>query len=155
MPELNPTQPHCEFQMEDLVIKLDEVIPSAISMIDPTVAKILGLIGESPCSDNTENLELVLREALANAIIHGNRKDPNKPVRICVAMQSDCRLLIIVKDAGSGFDLSEVPNPLVGQNLIKEHGRGIFLINRLMDDVHFSFERGTSIHMRRTLAKRQ
>ena len=154
MPEPDQTPPHCEFEMDKLVIKLDEVIPSVVSMIDGTVAKITGMIRQSPCWDDTENIELVLREALANAIIHGNRADPKKPVRICVAIQADCGLLIVVKDAGSGFDPSQLPNPVVGQNLFAEHGRGIFLINRLMEDVRFSFDHGTAIHMRRTLAKR-
>ncbi len=101
-----------------------------------------------------ETIDLALREALANAIIHGNRSNPAKAVRICVALQQDCGLLIVVKDAGSGFDPSQLPNPVVGQNLFSEHGRGIFLINRLMEDVQFSFDRGTAVYMRRNVAKR-
>ncbi len=153
MPEPNEIPPRCEFEMDKLVIKLDETIPSVVSMIDTVIGKIMGLIEQSHCWDDAESLDLVLREALANAIIHGNRSDPQKSVRICVALQADCRMLIVVKDAGSGFDPGELPNPVVGQSLFAKHGRGIFLINRLMEDVQFSFDRGTAIYMRRTLAK--
>jgi serine/threonine-protein kinase RsbW len=140
--------------MDRLVIQLDEVFPSAVSVIDTVIDKIMGLIGQSHCWDDTENLNLVLREAVANAIVHGNHSDSQKSVRICVALQTDCRMLIVVKDAGSGFDPRELPNPVVGQSLFAQHGRGIFLINRLMEDVQFSFDRGTAIYMRRTLSKK-
>ncbi len=155
MPEPNDIPPRCEFEMEKLVIQFDEVFPSAVNMIDLVVDKIMGLIEQSHCWDDTENLDLVLREALANAIVHGNRSDPQKSVRVCVALQADCRMLIVVKDAGSGFDPSELPNPVVGQSLFADHGRGIFLINRLMEDVRFGFDHGTAIYMGRTLAKRR
>ena len=104
---------------------------------------------QSRCCDDTRNIDLALREALANAIVHGNRSNPDKAVRICVAVQPDCGILIIVKDTGIGFGPSQLPNPVVGQNLLAEHGRGIFLVNQLMDDVRFTFDGGTSIHMRR------
>ncbi len=155
MPEPHETPTRCEFDMDKLVIQFDEVFPSAVSMIDGVVDKIMGLIEQSHCWDDAESLDLVLREALANAIVHGNRSDPQKSVRICVAVQADCRMLIVVKDAGSGFDPSGLPNPVVGQSIFADHGRGIFLINRLMEDVQFSFEHGTAVYMRRTLAKRQ
>ncbi len=63
-------------------------------------------------------------------------------------------MLIVVKDAGSGFDPNLLPNPVMGENLLSSHGRGIYLINRLMDDVRFSFEQGTTIYMRRSPAAR-
>ena len=144
----------CEFEIDNLVVKLEMSIPSVVDMIEGTVAKIMDLIAQSPCWDNTDSIELVLQEALANAILHGNRADPRKLVNICVALQTNCSLLIIVKDAGSGFDPNQLPNPVAGQNLFSEHGRGIFLINRLMEDVSFSFDHGTAIHMRRTLLKK-
>ena len=154
MSELNEVPPRCEFEMDRLVVHLDEVFPSVVDMIDRVIGKIMGLIERSHCWDDTDNLDLVLREALANAIIHGNRSNPQMSVRICVALQADCRMLIVVKDGGSGFDPNQLPNPVAGQSLFADHGRGIFLINRLMEDVQFSFERGTAIYMRRTLAKK-
>jgi serine/threonine-protein kinase RsbW len=141
--------PRCEFETDKLVIKLDAIIPSNTKIIDSTVTKIVGLIGNGYSDDELGNIDLALREALVNAIIHGNHSDPKKAVRICVALQSDCGVLIVVQDSGAGFDFSQVPNPVIAQNLLAGHGRGIFLINQLMEDVRFNFEHGTAIHMRR------
>jgi len=142
--------PPCEFELDKLVIKLDEVVPSDISVVDNVVEKIVGLIEGRHCWDEVGDLDLVLREALVNAIVHGSESNPAKSVRICVALAEDCSTLIVVKDAGSGFDPNQLPNPVMGENLLSTHGRGIFLINRLMDDVRFSFEKGTAIYMRRS-----
>lgn len=142
--------PPCEFEADKLLIKLDEVVLSDVEMIDSVVSKIVNLIEDRQCWSDVENIDLALREALANAIIHGSKRDLTKHVRVCVALAEDCSALIVVKDAGSGFDPKDLPNPVVGQNLLSSYGRGIFLINRLMDDVRFAFERGTAIYMRRS-----
>jgi anti-sigma regulatory factor (Ser/Thr protein kinase) len=142
--------PACEFETDKLLIKLDEVLSSDVTIVDEVVAKIVRLTEGRQCREDIENVDLALREALVNAIIHGNQSNPTKAVRVCVALASDCSVLIIVKDAGAGFDPAQLPNPLVAENLLATHGRGIFLINRLMEDVQFSFDRGTTIFMRRS-----
>lgn len=146
-----PTQipPRCEFELDKLVLKLDEVVSSDTCVIDDVVGKITGLIEKTGCWNDLENIDLVVHEALANAIVHGNLNNPDKAVRICVGVQEDCGMLIVVKDAGSGFDPSQLPNPVVGQNLFAGHGRGIFLINQLMDQVRFNFNSCTELYMRR------
>ena len=58
-------------------------------------------------------------------------------------------MLIIVRDPGEGFDPTNLPNPTTGQNIYATQGRGIFLINQLMDEVHFE-QGGTEIHMRKS-----
>jgi serine/threonine-protein kinase RsbW len=93
-------------------------------------------------------IELALREALANAIVHGCGNDPSKNVEFCVACDETRGLLIVVRDPGSGFDPASIPSPITGQNVFSEHGRGIFLISQLMDEVHFE-RGGTEIHMRK------
>ena len=55
-------------------------------------------------------------------------------------------MIIVVRDPGSGFDPAAIPTPTVGQNIYSNHGRGIFLINQLMDEVKF-LKNGTEIHM--------
>jgi serine/threonine-protein kinase RsbW len=154
MPDENQVPPRCEFDAEKLVIQLDALIPSDIKVIDRTVEKIIRLIEKSRCWDETESIDLALREALANAIIHGNNRDHHKSVRICVGIEPDCNVLIVVKDAGSGFAPSQLPSPTIGENVFVSHGRGIFLINRLMDNLNFSFDRGTAIYMRRKVSSR-
>jgi serine/threonine-protein kinase RsbW len=149
MSDLKQVPPSCEFELDKLIIKLDEVIPSDVRIVDDAVEKIMRLIEGRHCWEDVEHIDLALREALVNAILHGNKSDLTKAVRVCVALAEDSSMLIVVKDAGSGFDPSSLPNPVMGQNLSSEHGRGIFLINRLMDDVRFSFEQGTAIYMHR------
>ena len=141
--------PRCEFDLDKLVVKMDAVIPSDIGVIEDSVSRIMDVILKTSCADGLEDVDLALHEALANAIVHGNRNNPEKAVRVCVAVQEGCGMLIVVKDAGSGFDPSRVPSPLVGQNLLAGHGRGIFLISQLMDEVQIGFESGTAIYMRR------
>jgi serine/threonine-protein kinase RsbW len=86
-------------------------------------------------------------EAVNNGIIHGNKSDPKKKVCISCTLNSDT-ITVKVKDEGRGFDPGSVPNPLEDQNLLKESGRGIFLIRSMMDKVNFEITKeGTIIEM--------
>jgi len=92
-------------------------------------------------------------EAVNNAIIHGNRFNPRKRVSISCQIK-DHTLFLTVKDSGRGFDPSSLANPLEEENLLKESGRGIFLIRSLMDEVDFRMhKRGTSVIMKVDLSK--
>ena len=64
-----------------------------------------------------------------------------------VAVNENCDLLVSVKDSGSGFDPTRLPNPIAAENLLVPHGRGIFLIRQYMDEVDFKFDRGTEVRM--------
>ena len=80
-----------------------------------------------------------LTEAVNNAIIHGNRSDPAKRVLVrCEILPG--WLVVFVDDQGGGFEPSKVRNPLHRQNLMRENGRGIFLMKTLMDKVEFEKE---------------
>jgi serine/threonine-protein kinase RsbW len=70
-------------------------------------------------------------------------------VEFCVACDQMRGLLIVVRDPGPGFDPASIPNPTIGENIFSEHGRGIFLVNQLMDEVYFE-RGGTEIHMRKS-----
>jgi serine/threonine-protein kinase RsbW len=99
------------------------------------------LLRRSCCYSGREfAVETVLREALANAIIHGNRLDPKKIVRLCCSCDAEGDILIVVTDEGEGFDPSAIPSPLTRENINLERGRGICLINQFADEVRF--ERG-------------
>jgi len=75
-------------------------------------------------------------EAVNNGIIHGNRRDPKKKVAVtCIVGRAG--LVVRVHDEGPGFDASHLPDPLAAENLMHEHGRGVFLIRSLMDNVKF------------------
>ncbi len=147
MSELQHVPPPCEFEADKLALKIDKVVPSEVEMIASEVGKIMVLIEQSAPRDDLDGIHLALQEALANAVIHGNDGSSAKAVRICVAVQQDCGILVVVKDSGPGFDPNALPDPVTEENLVACHGRGVFLIKQLMDDVWFEFEGGTALYM--------
>jgi serine/threonine-protein kinase RsbW len=85
------------------------------------------------------NILVATMEAANNAIIHGNKSDPNKRVKVQIE-KADTNLIIKIVDQGPGFDYDSVPDPTAPENLEKINGRGIFLMQRLSDDLRFSNE---------------
>jgi serine/threonine-protein kinase RsbW len=81
---------------------------------------------------------LSVGEAVCNAIIHGNKEDKHKQVKITFAILPDA-LKATVRDEGAGFDVSKIPNPLEERNILKSCGRGIFYMKSYMDEVHFKY----------------
>ena len=71
-------------------------------------------------------------------------------VRISVGVDRHCGLCVSVKDSGSGFYPDALPNPIASENLLARHGRGIFIMRQLMDEVEFKFDHGTEVRMRLT-----
>ncbi|MGH9777512.1 MAG: ATP-binding protein [Candidatus Acidiferrales bacterium] len=130
-----------------MILKLDLAVPSDAALIDNLVMRISGMLQGAPCGKDLEAIELALQEALANAIVHGNRNHPALAARLCLAVYKDCRVQVVVKDLGEGFDPSHLRSPVVGENLLASHGRGIFLVKHLMDEVEFRFHGGTEIRM--------
>ncbi len=132
--------------------KLDVTISADPNAISGVVDGVMQIAREMKCAEGNEyQVELALREALANAIVHGCNNDSTKKVECCVACTESSDVMIVVRDPGEGFSPSAVPSPLATENLHSEHGRGIYLINQLMDEV--SFERnGTEIRMRKAAA---
>jgi serine/threonine-protein kinase RsbW len=141
--------PHCDFDPEDLHTRLRIRVPGRVEAISPAVEQVMAEARGMECSQGKEfEIETALREALANAIRHGCRNDASQNVEVCVACDDTRGMLIIVRDPGPGFDPGEIPSPTLGHNVFRHHGRGIYLINQLMDEV--SFDRGgTEIRMRK------
>ncbi len=124
-------------------------IPCDVDSIESGVYRVMQIIRETNCVPESHfEVELALREALANAVVHGGRSDTAKLVQLCVACHESHGILIVVRDPGSGFDPSTIPSPEQGQNIYSSHGRGIFLINQLMDEVRFE-RGGREIRMRK------
>ena len=139
----------CSFDRDALVMRLDLTLAADTQAIDPAVANIMTIVGQMGCGAGKEfEIETAIREALANAIVHGCKGDRDKTVSVSVGCDESRGMIIVVRDSGEGFDPSTVPSPLVGERLYEDHGRGIFLINRLMDEVRFN-RRGTEIRMRK------
>ena len=101
----------------------------------------------SSCGDYARRLNLNFRvgltEALSNAMLYGNGADPEKRVRVEVAVRVE-EVAVRVTDQGVGFDPTTVPDPTLPDNITKTGGRGIFLMKALMDEVQFN-ERGNSV----------
>ncbi len=128
-------------------LKLKVTLAADREAVDPVVQSVMKLVRQIHCdSDKHDAIELALTEALANAVVHGAKGDPSKTVECDVVSNEDQSILIVVRDPGKGFDPGEVPNPLRGESVYSDHGRGIFLINQLMDEVKF-LKNGTEIHM--------
>ena len=141
------SKPRCEFESGKLLLQLDFVVPGDVNAISPVVQGVMHIAKQMECAQGKDfEIEMAVREALANAIVHGCRNDPGKTVQVCVACDVARGMLIVVRDPGHGFDPASVPSPTMGQNVFSEHGRGIYLINELMDEVHFE-RGGTEIHM--------
>lgn len=129
------------------LLELEAWMPSETGAISPTVEQLMRLIEPWRCIVGDESVvELALREALNNAVIHGNGMDSNKLVEIRCRCERGKGAWLIVRDQGRGFDPSTVPNPLTPQGLVAEHGRGIHLIKVLMDKVSFKHG-GREVHM--------
>lgn len=86
--------------------------------------------------DSAHWIGMSVREAVTNAIQHGNKLDAEKKVDISFRIQPD-RILIMVRDQGNGFNVNNIPNPLDSDNLLKPSGRGIFYMRTFMDEVEF------------------
>ena len=127
-------------------------MPSEVAAISPFVDKLMRLMRKCGCvSEGESGVEIALREALANAIIHGNHENPGKHVRVrCRCEPSE--ISIAVKDEGRGFDLNKIADPTAPENTRSVHGRGIYLMKALMDEVRFE-EGGVVVHMRKSTRK--
>ena len=103
--------------------------------------------GEEKEEDEKDSLAIAVTEAVNNAIIHGNKEDRSKNVTIEFAFEEN-KLRVIIQDEGGGFDPDELSDPLAPENLLKENGRGIFILSSLMDEVYYEFKaNGTQLIM--------
>ncbi|MFH1846596.1 MAG: ATP-binding protein [Candidatus Omnitrophota bacterium] len=95
---------------------------------------IAGLKKKGIGEDDIFDIHVGLEEALRNAMIHGNKSNPNKKVSIATEVTEDM-VTICVEDEGDGFNPENLPDPTLDENLLKESGRGVYLMKHLMDEV--------------------
>jgi serine/threonine-protein kinase RsbW len=135
--------PYCSACQINMVIPAD---PAAIASVTDGVLGVLR--NKAWPEDKAIEVELALQEALANAIRHGCKGDRSKRIQCCVTHDESGEVVIMIRDPGTGFDVASVPSPLEGENIFRPSGRGIYLINQLMDEVRFADE-GREIRMRK------
>jgi anti-sigma regulatory factor (Ser/Thr protein kinase) len=144
--KLSALIPYCSACQFDMTIPAD---PRAIPTITDGVTQLLASKGWA--ENDIMAVELAVQEAVANAIRHGCRNDPTNNVQCCVTCDDTGEVMIVVRDPGVGFDHTTVANPLDPENVLKPSGRGIFLINGLMDRVGFA-DGGREVQMRKRKA---
>ncbi len=118
--------------------------PGTIEAVDAFVGEVAASAGLD--ADSTQDVQIAIREAVTNAIVHGNRRDESRRVRLQVEV-SPAGLEVRVQDQGRGFDPGDVPDPRAPENLRKSCGRGILFMRSLMDEVRIqrSSEGGTQV----------
>jgi serine/threonine-protein kinase RsbW len=137
----------CHFQAERMILSLDLNLRAQVKAIRPVIDHIMEKVREMGCAEGKEfEVETSIHEAVVNAVVHGCKLDPECRVQVSVACDVDSGLLVIVRDPGPGFDPATIPSPIEAERLFEEHGRGIYLINQLMDDVRIE-KGGTEIWM--------
>jgi anti-sigma regulatory factor (Ser/Thr protein kinase) len=140
---LSALMPYCSTCQFTMTIPAD---PAAIPTVTDGVVQVLQQ--KHWPEDDIMAVELALQEAVANAIRHGCKGDPTKQLQCAVTCDEAGEIVITVRDPGTGFDPSNVADPLDPANVLKASGRGIFLINGLMDDVRFA-DGGREVQMRK------
>ena len=122
--------------------KFSLAFPSQVEYIEQVEA-----LTEKACAyakfseDEKDSMAIAVTEAANNAILHGNKKDQNKNVHFDITATADT-VRVVIRDEGDGFNPQKIENPLEPQNLLKESGRGVFIVRSLMDEVSFDFSKG-------------
>jgi serine/threonine-protein kinase RsbW len=125
--------------------------PSRIDTVEAAAAAVAEFIGRAGVSEESAfGIDMAVREAVTNAVLHGNREDKKKTVDLTLKSLPDA-VEISVHDQGPGFNPKEVPDPTKEENILKTSGRGIFFMHSFMDEVDWLIrpEGGTTVRMRK------
>ncbi|HET7113179.1 MAG TPA: ATP-binding protein, partial [Pyrinomonadaceae bacterium] len=124
-------------------------LPSRIDTVATAAAAVAEFLNRSGFSEEASfGIDMAVREAVTNAVVHGNRKDENKTVDVTLKSSPDA-VEISVHDQGAGFNPEDVPDPTAAENILKASGRGIFFMRSFMDEVDWSIRPGggTTVRM--------
>ena len=139
-------------------VELHQAFPSSVAAISPFADQLMRFIKRFTLSfgaakETEDEVEIAINEALTNAVTHGNQENPEKQVHVACRCSMDGELLITVRDEGEGFDSRAVPDPTEAQKLLLTHGRGLYIMRTLMDEVSFE-ENGTVVLIRKRMKPR-
>lgn len=113
---------------------VDMLLDSTLESVDVAEAEVLRVAeGAGMEEEERHRLGMAVRESMVNAVVHGNRYSPNKKVQLKIRCQPD-RVIVEIADEGEGFELKAVPDPLAEENLLRQSGRGILLIQAFVDE---------------------
>lgn len=125
------------------------ILPGRIESVAKAAEAAAGIISRAGIGEDIAfGVDIAVREAVTNAVLHGNQQDETKSVEIGFSV-SPVALEITVRDRGEGFDAESVPDPTDQENVLKTSGRGIFFMRTFMDEVNWSRhpEGGTVVRM--------
>lgn len=123
------------------------VFGSGVALVDlvhEAAERLAGVAGFD--EDDSLSVAIAVREAVINAVAHGNRNDPGRKVDVALKVIRD-GIEARVRDEGNGFDPAATPDPTVGDNLLKTTGRGLLLMRAFVDDVAFRFRQGRGMEL--------
>jgi serine/threonine-protein kinase RsbW len=133
-----PADPSARPEDHDLSEVLDLRMSAESASITAIADAVSGaLVRLNVPEEKQLEIGLAVQEALANAVVHGCNNDPSKEIRCRLQCDPQGRIVIVVTDPGPGFSPGALSNPKHGENVYADHGRGVYLIRQLMDEVHF------------------
>jgi serine/threonine-protein kinase RsbW len=135
------------------VVKLDTLLESTLESVDQAEDRITAIANSLGFpEEEIFRIGMAVREAMVNAVVHGNRYSADKQVHFFVG-HNGARLEIRIADQGAGFPLLDQPDPTLGENLLKESGRGMMIIRAFVDEllVESAEPAGTRLILRKTL----
>ena len=124
-------------------------LPSRIEAVNEAAAALARTLSDLGADEQIAfGLDMAIREAVTNAVMHGNKQDEAKEVRVNIK-SSPKAIEISVHDEGQGFNPTEVPDPTAAENIMKSSGRGIFFMRNFVDEVEWLIrpEGGTTVRM--------
>src|SRR5262245_11360789 len=114
---------------------VDMVLDSTLESVDKAERAALDLARESGFGEEElDRIGMSVRECMVNAVVHGNRYNAHKKVRLSLSRTPE-RFTVRIADQGDGFNPDELPDPVAGDNLLRHSGRGVFLMKAFMDDL--------------------
>ena len=133
--------------MENIIIK------STYTEVEATISSLVEKMRSMVADDDFYfDFKLMLSEIMANALIHGNKKDPGKSIMVRADIRRDL-VRVTIEDEGDGFDVNGVADPSIPSNLSKVSGRGIFLVRSLSDSISFN-SKGNSVTFEKIILKK-
>jgi serine/threonine-protein kinase RsbW len=124
-------------------------LPSRIETVAKAANAVADFVSRSGISEDVAyGIDMAVREAVTNAVVHGNEQDEQKAVELTLKSSPEA-VEITVHDQGQGFNPEEVPDPTQTENILKTSGRGIFFMRTFMDEVTWSVRPGggTTVRM--------
>jgi serine/threonine-protein kinase RsbW len=128
---------------------IELTLPSRIEVVNEAAAAVARMLSRLGVGEEAAfGIDMAVREAVTNAVLHGNKQDEGKFVNVTLKSSPD-GLEISVRDQGTGFNPVAVPDPTAAENILKTSGRGIFFMHNFMDEVDWSIhsEGGTTVRM--------